>query len=91
MIVLIKSIIYLDSELVNLFSDTDGYSTPFETAIPKSSIIEGITSLYVPDGTNIIRIMEDGLPSNYVDTPVGTIEDFNFTSKIPPPPAFSSI
>lgn len=91
MTVLIKLIAGLNSNLYNLFSDIDGYASAFETAISKSSIIEGYTSFLVPDGTNIIRVMEDGSSSNYIDTPVNSIEDFNFTSKIPSPPGLPLI
>lgn len=77
--------------MFNLFSDIDGYAIAFETAIPKSFLIEGYTSIIVPDGTKTVRVMGNGLSSSYIDTPVNSIEDFNFTSKIPPPPALPLI
>jgi len=91
MTVLIKLKTGINSELFNLFSDINGYASPFEIEIPKSSIIAGITSLLVPDNTTIIRVMAAGSSTIYVDTPVNSIDGFNFTSVIPPPPAFPLI
>lgn len=91
MTVLIKLKTNINSELFNLYSDIDGYVSPFEIEIPKSSILEGITSLRVPDGTTIIRVMSDSLSNIYIDTPINSIDGFNFTSIIPPPPALPLI
>lgn len=86
MTVLIKITTGLDSELFNLFSDVDGFSLAFETGLPKSFLIEGYSSIFVPDNTSIVRVVASDSPAIYVDTPVNSIADFNFTSKIPQPP-----
>lgn len=85
MTVLIKLLIGLNSETFNLFSNIDGYTLAFETAIPKTSLTSGYSSSLVPDGTTTIRIMEEGSSTSYVDIPVNSITGFNFTSKIPSP------
>ena len=51
----------------DLYSDLDGYIVPFETAVPKSSLITGYTSTIVPDGTQTIRVQSIGVCSNYID------------------------
>jgi hypothetical protein len=40
---------------------------PFETGVPKSSLVAGYTSTIVPDGTQTIRVQSIGVCSNYID------------------------
>lgn len=54
----------------SLYSDTNSYSTPFETGVAKSSLLAGYTSTLVPNGTTIIRVMSTGTCTNYTDIPV---------------------
>jgi hypothetical protein len=51
----------------DLYSDLDGYIVPFETGVPKSSLVAGYTSTIVPDGTQTIRVESIGVCSNYID------------------------
>jgi cell division septation protein DedD len=51
----------------DLYSDLDGYIVPFETGVPKSSLVAGYTSTIVPDGTQTIRVQSIGVCSNYID------------------------
>jgi hypothetical protein len=51
----------------DLYSDLDGYIVPFETNVPKSSLVAGYTSTIVPDGTQTIRVESIGICSNYID------------------------
>ena len=51
----------------DLYSDLDGYIVPFETGVPKSSLVAGYTSTIVPDGTQTIRVQSIGICSNYID------------------------
>jgi len=44
----------------NLYSDLDGYVTPFASAIAKSSLLAGYTSTVVPNGTAIIKVLSAG-------------------------------
>ena len=56
----------------DLYSDLDGYIVPFETGVPKSSLVAGYTSTIVPDGTQTIRVQSIGICSNYIDININT-------------------
>jgi hypothetical protein len=51
----------------SLYSNVDSYSTPFETGVAKSSLLAGYTSVLVPTGTAVIRVMSTGTCTNYTD------------------------
>jgi len=62
-----------DSGPFNLYSDLDGYVTPFETSVSKSTLLAGYSSSLVPDYTNTIRIQsESTLCTNYINVAVVT-------------------
>lgn len=44
----------------DLYSNVDGYVTPFETNIPKTSLVNGYISTVVPNSTTSIRIKSEG-------------------------------
>lgn len=44
----------------NLYSDIDGYTAPFESAVAKSALLAGYTSTIVPNGTNTIKVLSAG-------------------------------
>ena len=44
----------------NLFGNNDGYSIPFDTSVPKASLVTGYTSTLVPDGTTSIYVVSTG-------------------------------
>lgn len=54
----------------NLYSDVDGFTSAFETGVLKTDLIIGYASSLVPDGTTIIRVMSEGICTNYIDIPV---------------------
>lgn len=56
----------------NLYSDVDGYTAAFETGVAKASLLAGYTSILVPNGTTIIRVMSDNPPlcTNFIDIPI---------------------
>lgn len=54
-----------------LFSDLDGFTSAFETGVPKASLLAGYSTSLVPDGTTTIRVMSEGACTNYIDIPVG--------------------
>lgn len=56
-----------DSGPFDLYSDLDGYVTPFETGVSKIALLAGYSSSIVPDYTNIIRIKSTGDCTNYID------------------------
>jgi len=60
-----------DTGPFNLYSDTDGYVSAFETGVSKVALLAGYTSTLVPNGTTVIRVKSNNeLCTNYVDIPV---------------------
>jgi len=57
----------LDSGPFSLFSNINGYSTPFETNINRSALVSGYTSTFVPESTTIIRVVSTGVCTNFID------------------------
>lgn len=57
----------------DLLSDANGFSSAFESSVPKSSLTSGYTSNLVPDGTTIIRVQSTGTCTNYIDLAVSGI------------------
>ena len=55
-----------DAGPFNLYSDTDGYLTPFATGILKATLLGGYTSSAVPNGTTSIRIVSTGTCTNFI-------------------------
>jgi hypothetical protein len=45
----------------DIYSDVDGFTTPFENDVPKASLLSGFTSVNVPDGTTEIKLISDGV------------------------------
>lgn len=56
----------------DLYSDADGYVTPFENDVPKASLVSGYTSVLVPDLATIVRVQSDGACVNYIDLTIVT-------------------
>jgi len=62
-----------DSGPFDLYGNTDGFYTPFETGVDKTDLIAGYPSALVPDYTDTIRIISTGaLCTNYIDVSVAT-------------------
>jgi len=62
-----------DAGPFDLYSNTDGYVTPFETGISAAALQAGYTSVLVPFGTTIIRVKSTGWCTNYIDIPINPI------------------
>lgn len=57
-----------DSGPYNLYSNIDGFATPFETGVAKIALEAGYVSVLVPDGITTIRVQSDNsICTNYVD------------------------
>lgn len=57
-----------DSGPFNLYSDVDGFLVPFETLVPKASLVSGYLSSLVPDGATIIRVQSNNdICTNFID------------------------
>ncbi len=61
-----------DTGPFDLYSDADGYTTPFESGIAKASLVLGYTSVLVPDAATIIRVQSDSACTNFVDLNIVT-------------------
>lgn len=57
-----------DTGPFNLYSDVDGYVTPFETGVSKSSLTSGYVSSSVPNAATVIRVKSNSVfCTNYID------------------------
>lgn len=57
-----------DSGPFNLYSDLDGFVTPFEVGVPKVDLEAGYSSILVPDFTSVVRVKSTAQYCiNYVD------------------------
>jgi hypothetical protein len=61
-----------DSGPFNLYSDIDGFVTPFEVGVPKVNLEAGYSSGLVPDFTSVVRVLSTAQYCvNYVDITLG--------------------
>lgn len=51
----------------DLYSNLDGYVTPFETNVSKAALQAGYSSTLVPDYTKTVRVQSKGVCINYTD------------------------
>jgi hypothetical protein len=73
MLVLIKlTSAGVDAGPFNLYSNTDGYVTPFATGISKATLLSGYLSSAVPNGSTVVRCLSTGTCTNYVDFNITT-------------------
>jgi hypothetical protein len=63
----------IDTGPFDLYSNLDGYTTPFVTGVSKSSLVAGYTSNVVPDNTTTVRVKSTGNCTSYVDIPCGVV------------------
>jgi len=74
-----------DTGPFSLYSNDDGYITPFETGVGKIDLTSGYTSVVVPDGATIIRVQSEGpLCTNYVDLVIGDVPTTTTTTTAEP-------
>ena len=69
-----------DCSLFDIYSNTDGFVSAFETDVSKSSLSAGFSSANVPDGTTIIRVKAKGVCTNYKDITLPAITTTTTTS-----------
>jgi len=62
-----------DATVFDLYSNLDGYVTPFATDIPKASLVAGYTSSVVPDYTTTVKVQAKGICTNNVYIPLTRI------------------
>lgn len=57
----------------DLYSDADGYVTPFETGVSKAALLAGYTSTNIPDLASTVRVQSGNIIcDNYIDLFFGT-------------------
>jgi hypothetical protein len=62
-----------DTGPFNLYSNIDGFLSPFETTVAKGDLESGYISYLVPDGTTTVRVVSTSLLcNNYIDLVIGT-------------------
>ena len=69
-----------DSGPFDLYSEEDGFTTPFETGVSKSFLLLGYLSTVVPEFTNIVRVKSVGICINYVDIVLTSSNDTTTTT-----------
>lgn len=55
-----------------LYSDTDGFVSPFATNVSKSTLLGGYVANNVPNGTLTVRLVSVGECNSYIDVDVTT-------------------
>jgi hypothetical protein len=70
----------------DLYSNLDGYTTPFETNIPASSFIYGYYTTSLPYGTTIIKVKSDGECINFLNLEIAGLPTFTPTATNTPSP-----
>jgi hypothetical protein len=61
-----------DSGPFDLYSNLDGFVSPFESGVSRSSLLSGYASTLVPDYTSTIRISSKGVCLNHIDVVIET-------------------
>lgn len=75
----------VDTGPFNLYSNTDSYTTAFQTGVAKSALIAGYTSTVVPAGTTTVRVKSTGTCTNYVDLVISGAPVTTTTTTTPSP------
>jgi hypothetical protein len=57
----------LDTGPFNLYSNLDGFASPFEMGVSKIDLLNGYLSTLVPIGTTTIRVQSSGVCEDYID------------------------
>lgn len=82
-VLLTISQIGFDNSQFDLYSDLDNFTTPFETDVSDTDLLNGYTSSLVPDYTNIVRVQALGKCVNYLDIVLENITTTTTTTLIP--------
>jgi hypothetical protein len=73
-----------DTGPFNLYSDVDGFVTPFETGVGKAALEAGYLSTLIPDGSTVVRVKSTSLfCTNYIDLSLPTITTTTTTTPTP--------
>ena len=58
-----------DAGPFNLYSDADGFVSPFAIGVSKAALLAGYAAT-APAGTTIVRIISTGVCTNFIDVTV---------------------
>ena len=70
----------IDTGNFSLYSNVDGYDTPFATGLSRAALLAGYTSTSVPASTTTIRVQSFTSCTNYIDLVVTDIATTTTTS-----------
>jgi|LauGreDrversion4_2_1035121.scaffolds.fasta_scaffold631020_1 hypothetical protein len=79
-----------DTGPFNIYSDSDGYTTPLATGVSKSALLSGYSLAGVPNDATIIRVTSTGTCTNSIDmliantTTTTTTSTTSTTTTVPP-------
>ena len=62
-----------DTGPFNIYSDSDGYTTPLVTGVAKSALVAGYSLVGVPNDATIIRVTSTGTCTNSIDMLISNI------------------
>lgn len=69
----------VDAGPFNLYSNVDGFVSAFATGVSKATLLAGY-SVIAPAGTTTVRIISNGVCTNYIDVIVATTTTTSTTS-----------
>lgn len=74
-----------DTGPFDLYSDANGFTSPFEVDVPKASLVAGYTSILVPATATLIKIVSKGVCTNELILPIiGTLATTTTTTTSTP-------
>ena len=68
----------------NLYTNIDGFMTPFETGVAKSVLVAGYTCVLVPTGTTTIQVRSVGACIDSINLPIAGITTTTTTTTVAP-------
>jgi len=71
-----------DAGPFNLYSNVDGFISAFATGVSRTALLAGY-SVIAPAGTTTVRIISNGVCTNYIDVIVTTSTTTTTTTSVP--------
>jgi hypothetical protein len=66
-VLIILTVAGSSTTLFDLYSDSDGFTNPFETGITRASLLAGYTTNLCPDDATVVRVQATESCVNYID------------------------
>lgn len=70
----------VDTGPFDIYSDSDGYTTPLATGVAKSALVSGYSLAGVPNDATIIRVTSTGTCTNHIDMLISNVTTTTTTS-----------